>query len=571
MTKAFAMNEALPFILPGGYEKNDTGIFKIVIEKGKDGTTRTDKIALSLTPFEITRQFDNPDSGEVLFEITFAGRSVVVSGADLSNKKGIIQLAGHGLNTVESRSRDLCLYIMGVRALNDIPRALLYDRMGWKADGSFLLGTQKISKTGTETVGITTSGKQLSALRAQGTLKGWIAAVSGMLEYSNQRFKVYCACAAPLLALIDAANLSLSDTGDTSIGKTVTCALAMSIYGDPEDLVFSGNTTKVGVERLLVQFCDLPVNLDDCQNIDGKLLNQILYMLGNGVGKIRGAKEGGLQEVAAWRSVGLLTSEVPVITETSLGGLGARVLEMVKGGLGKTDIDAVTAFENSVKNHFGVFAPLYIRYLIEHGDDVRKTHAESLKKIDAVKGAFAFDEKMLGLASRISGTFAAVLTAGTIFEKLYGDAGGARRDAEVIVTEMYRKMLPAREGESYCSRGLAHVLSWIAANASNFLDNGLRSVDKEGSKKLYRVFGDIRDDKYVLLTSELRAELDRAKFNYERLLNDFDEAGYIEKDGDRTGRKLKTVKIEGRTLKGVVLKRSAVDSQTHDSENGGKS
>jgi len=557
-------------LIPSGFEKNETGIFKKELIKKKDGESELVLIPLTYTLFDITQRLENPDTKEVFFEISFDNKKVNISGADLSNKRGIIKLAGYGLNTTESSAKALCNYMMELKNLNHIPDSLIYDRFGWKEDGSFVLGKTRYTKDGSSAVSLTISSKQTEAIHQKGTLKGWVNAISKMMVYEAQRFKSYVSAAAPLLKTLDEPNILMNDSGDTSTGKTLTTLCAMSMYGEPYDLLFSGNSTTVGMERTVTQFCDMPTNIDDAQMIDKKILEGIIYMLGNGVGKLRGAKEGGTQEVLSWRTAGLFTSEIPVITEESKGGIGARLIEVNKG-LGKQDDKAVSLFESEIKNHHGVFAPVLIDYILHHETEIKKTHEDSKKTLERERGKFVFDNSASGIAGRLANTYATVLTAARIFEELYKSIGGEYKDPEPIVTEVFKRNVQKQGAETYTNRGLNHILSWIAANRTNFLDKGVREHTKEGIPLRYKVYGDITKTHYYLIPNELRAELEKARFSIDRLIEDFKDAGYLETDKDQKQKRAqKTHWMEGSPTKTYALIREKIDIKDTDSEKEGK-
>lgn len=549
-------------ILPGGYEKNESGIFRVETREKSDGTECEVKIPLCYTPIKVSAILENPDTGEVSYKITFpvpnGTKTVTIAGSELFQKKGIMQLAGQGVLVAEGMARGLTEYLVKMVAINKIPVQFIFDRFGWKDDG-FVFGKTMFTPKNKIPITLSVKNKQAEAITAEGTIKEWINAVSGVLRYDNQRFKLYTGVSAPILKNIDEANYSLNDFGDTTIGKSLTTLVVMSIFGEPYSLQFSGDTTKVGIERTVTMFCDLPVNLDDCQNIDKKTMESIVYMMGNGVGKVRGAKMGGLQEVLSWRTVGLFTSEDPIVKDTSFGGLSMRLLE-VSGGLGKTDVEAVSKFESGVRKNYGVFAPILIEYLIKNKDEVQKLHTESLKTLSDTKSKYAMNPTLFGIAGRMTGVFATVLTAGKIFEKLYGQIGGEEKNPEFVVITVFEKLLRQKEFDSYVQRGLDHILSWISANKSNFLEDGERTTvyTKDDSYKLkYKIYGNITNEYYDILPSELKTELERAKFSLERLMADFKNNEWLETD---KGKNQKTTRFEGNPTKVYRLKRNFIES-----------
>lgn len=549
-------------VMPDRYAKDNMGIY-LLVDVYKEGILlRTDKIVISYTPFDITEQLENPDTKETFFRLKFDGKEISFSAGDLSNKKGIIMMAGYGVNTVESNAKLLCRYIMGVRGLNHIPISSVYDRFGWKDDGGFVLGNKKYTNDGVETVGLNTNNKQTNAIHEKGDTSGWIKAINGMMKYKNQRFKMYIGVAPMILKVIREANIILSDTGKTSIGKTTSTDVVMSMFGNPDDLKFSGKTTQVGIERTATLFCDMPIYIDEAHNMEQKHLESLVYIIFNGVSKLRGAKMGGTQDIATWKTAALMTSENPIITESSNGGIGARIIEISRsGGLGATDVEAVRTFKTNIKNNYGLFAPILIRYIIQNKDEIIKIHQDSLTITRAVIGKFAFNQELMGIAERTSNIYASILTAGRIFEEVYGRIGGEQQDPNKIVLYFFETLLPEKESETLTNRGLKHILSWISANRSSFLDDGSRITGFDGKKLNYKILGDITPDYYNILPHELRYELEKAKFNMKSLINDFIEHGYLKTGKDKT----RGVRIEGVVTTVYSLIRSEVDNKDPDS------
>lgn len=545
-------------IIPSGYIKDETGITKIVVKKAKDGTETTSLVPLCLMPLSVHSKLCNPDTGDVYYVIEFENRKVQVAGTDLAQKKGIMQLAGQGLLATENHAADLSEYIFKTIKLCVLPEFKIYDRMGWK-DNGFVLGQTFISATESVPITLAGVGKQAHSIKSCGDMAGWIKAISGLMKHDIQRFKMYNAIVAPLLQCLNESNYSINDYGETSTGKTVTTLLAMSVYGDPYGLLLSGNTTQVGIERAATQFCDLPINLDDIQNIKKEVLDGIIYMMANGVGKVRGAKNGGLQEVLTWRTVGLFTGETPIITGSSFMGMEARLIELY-GGLKESDKEAVGLFEVEIPKHHGVFAPILIKYIIENCDEIKKLHQKSIEMIKGkIESYFGADKTKSGIANRLSNTFATILTAGKVFEELYDLKGGKYQDPETIVLEIFKEVIGGKTDESYAMRGLNHILSWISSNRSNFLIADTRATSGTESsvhEQRYKIYGNISELYYDILPSELRAELTLKEFSPDRLFKEFAMMGIFESD---KGKFVKTVRLEDSPVKVYRLKRKVIE------------
>jgi len=116
---------------------------------------------------------------------------------------------------------------------------------------------------------------------------------------------------APLLDRFKIRNTTLHVTGYPHTGKTCSVHAAMSLYGNPELLYNTWNSTRVGKELFSSTFSDLPIWLDEWEtagvNIN-EIINQI-YDFEGGKGKTRGTKSLRLQEEHHYRGILLSTGE----------------------------------------------------------------------------------------------------------------------------------------------------------------------------------------------------------------------------------------------------------------------
>ena len=94
-------------------------------------------------------------------------------------------------------------------------------------------------------------------------------------------------------------------------------------------LMGSFNSTAVGLERRAATLRNLPLGLDELQVLNERKLSpaQIVYSLGNGTGKTRGARNGKLQETPTWRNCIISTGEQPISSENSMPSYIPNIFE----------------------------------------------------------------------------------------------------------------------------------------------------------------------------------------------------------------------------------------------------
>ncbi len=503
-----------------GFKSDTTGIYKLI--PTSDGGEK--EIKICHTPLKIKEILDNPETGEVLYKLEFDSKEVVLTGEDLSQKKGMLKLAGYGVKVADKHASDLANYLISNLAANRYPRNYIFKCFGWKKDNSFVLGKKKYSLNGIEDVTIFPASKLTEAVHEKGTMTNWIHSVSPMMKYSPQRFKMYIGVSPMLLEPLKESNYSMNDFGETSVGKTITTKVAMSMFGNPKDLILS-DSTKVGMEYTATQLCDIPVNLDDTQNTEKKNLVDILYMIANGKGKLRGNLTG-TQTVTQWRAVGMLTGEAPVIDDSTFKGLDARLLE-IKGGLGAFDKDAVEVFESSSSSDYGVFAPAVVGYILSNLEIIKQKHLEHIDYIYEIKRELISDTAK-NISSRVTDIFATILTSGYIFEEVFSHYGGEKKNYKEIVDAFYISVVNEKISDTYTSKALDFLRGWFTSNRSNFLEDGERACDANGNEKQYKIFGNISPSYIDIISPVLKEVLEKAGFNMRRIASDFKDIGLIE-------------------------------------------
>lgn len=105
---------------------------------------------------------------------------------------------------------------------------------------------------------------------------------------------------------------------------------SISIWGNPRVLVSKYFSTIVGMERLAGTLKHLPFALDELQTLNQKRLsvNDVVYTLGNGVGKTRRRVGSGIQHVEEWHNCILSTGEQPMSSDSSMDGVNTRLMEL---------------------------------------------------------------------------------------------------------------------------------------------------------------------------------------------------------------------------------------------------
>lgn len=134
--------------------------------------------------------------------------------------------------------------------------------------------------------------------------------------------------------------------GDSSTGKTTLLSVASSVFGDSTYLR-TWRATHNGIEAQNQLFNDFILVLDEMSQCNPSEIGDIIYMLGNGVGKGRAKKDLTSQEQARFQLVTLSSGEKTVSEFVSSAGRKA------------TAGQAVRLIEIPVKQKYGAFNKLH--------------------------------------------------------------------------------------------------------------------------------------------------------------------------------------------------------------------
>jgi len=400
--------------IPYGFEVNG-GLYSTSIDKEKNIVRKL----ITHTPVWVPYQYYNCDSDSMMLDLAFYNKKnrlsiVTIHQKDAFQRRGIMDVSAHGALLEEAKAGQLINWLVNYMHHNDIPVHNVFERFGWKDNLNFVVGDQMISDNNTESVKIiNVPSKSIMGLGHSGTTDEWIRCTNKILQYDKARLKCYAACTAPLLKLLNQKSFILHDYGESATGKTKTSELAMSIWGDPAKLLMSAFGTAVGKERLATIFTDLPIFVDETQVATEDDNKAFIYLIANETGKLRGLKDGGLQDTASWKTVAFTTGEAPLTSDKSFTGVSMRAVE-IYGGLGAHDKEAVDEFKFGVESCYGVLGPHIIQEIIDNYDNLPKIYNQLNAKFNSL--ASELHTSLNGVGGRAASMFAVLALGGMIFE-----------------------------------------------------------------------------------------------------------------------------------------------------------
>lgn len=546
------------YSIPEGYIHSDQGIY---IQKfDKEGNELC--IPISSSKIWIRERIKNIVDNTTLLKICFEDEingqvSCEIPQVEAFQKKGVLELVNKGALFEESTAKNICTYLKSllVENIHNIKTTHAFPQLGWY-DGKFVYGHDIIEQNVTNHITckpITLIGGDdnvKAALDVHQSTKGkkWIDAVTPLLNYPRAKFICYVSTAAPLLKKLNAKSFVVHQWGETSSGKSTLNNLAISIWGDFYKLVNSGNVT-VNYAEEFSQFCkDFPVVFDETQISKKDDIVNIIYMLANETGKGRAKAAGGTRQTRKWKVVGLTSGESSVTSNNTFAGADVRVIQLF-GGLDASDEHAVKTFEHNVINCSGAIGPHIIKEIIQNLDEWIKVYQKLRIKFNQLSKEISLGDDIKNVGGRLSDTFAAICTAGYLFEHLLHEIDDTYTPADpgVVCVDIFKDMLMMMSDKGYGQKAWDAFVSWIYEKQKYFYAD-----DMEISQKTYDYYGDINANYIDILPTVFKNNFcEKEGFEKDRVLKDWNNFGWIVAG---KGRNTTTARLKGNKTSTKVIR-----------------
>jgi hypothetical protein len=352
---------------PPWWKYDETGIYQI-------NSKTYEETLVCGTPIILTRRIRSLDTEEEKMEIAFlrtekrgkAWRTAILPRSTIFTTKGTNTLADLGCMVTSENAKPVIRFLSALEVANDdiIEWAESTSTFGWQPGNRFIPGVGDDIVLDIDQA----QGAIAAAYNQVGSYDRWKEAMEQHRDRNRFRFILAAAFAAPLLKILHQRTFFVYNWGDARGGKTAGLKAALSVWGEPDGLMMNFNTTQVGLERTAAFFSDLPLGIDERQAAGSGQYGQskiesLVYMIGEGKGKTRGAKDGGVQKVNRWRTIALATGEEPISTGSSQTGVSTRVLEIYRGPF-DSESDAGQMHQDTAANH-GWAGPDYIKHLTQ--------------------------------------------------------------------------------------------------------------------------------------------------------------------------------------------------------------
>lgn len=208
-------------------------------------------------------------------------------------------------------------------------RARCVDRIGWHGE-SFVLPDVTIGGNNGDKVIFQSAHTGANDFKTQGTLEDWQGEVAAYcVGNSRLVFAVSMAFAAPLLGITGSEGGGFNFRGKSSEGKSTTQRVAASVCG-ARDYMKSWRATSNGLESVAVTRNDSLFILDEMGQVAPKEAGEIAYMLANGMGKQRMARNINARQAAHWQTLFLSSGEISLAQHIESTGGKAKAGQEVR-------------------------------------------------------------------------------------------------------------------------------------------------------------------------------------------------------------------------------------------------
>lgn len=460
-----------PSAIPYGFKVDDDGVYAYdpKAEKHRRICSRLDVVAYCRDANDagdnwgILVRFKNRDGKEkqLNFPLELFGSD---SGTEVTKR-----LLGMGLEYDARREsrRKVLEYLQGHKTQERIGLA---HKTGWHKS-AFVLPDRIIGTTDEQLL-FYTEGATLCKLSERGTLAEWQDNVSRYcVDNPLALFAVSAAFSAPLVELLGQETMGFHFFGDSSCGKSTLLEMACSVFGRPSDYKKSWRTTSNGLESLAASHSEMLLALDEINQMDGRQVGEVVYMLGNGLGKTRANDRGGARDdMHRWRFTFLSNGEKTL--EQYMGEAGKkqtagqeqRFLE-IRATLhdSETDIKHMGVFNNShgmeggaelsrlikgtMAQYHGTAFPAFLTAMVRELDEdglgkFIVTMLERLKKFKSTR----LTKSAIGQLDRAADKFALVGWAGELATD-WGITGWQQGQAISAAATCFSSWLRTRGGD----------------------------------------------------------------------------------------------------------------------------
>lgn len=503
-------------IVPGApFQPRIPAGWRLSLERGLQLIKDEGAITICPVPLILSKRLHSIDTDEEKVEISFyrdnQWHRITASRSTVFKRQSIPLLADRGLPITSENASKVVQFLGELEGenLDLLPIVRSVSRLGWLMTLQFMPGAvENILLDVDEGLKNIAEG-----LHEEGEFETWKSLMMTLRSEPIARFVLAASFASVLQYLVGHRVFVVHMWGPSRGGKTAILKAALSVWGEPEMIMANFYATKVGLERLASFFCDLPLGIDERQVMGDKqnFIESLIYLLGTGKGKARGAKSGGLQHFGKWRMIILTTGEDPLTASTSGTGVYTRILELYGSPIQNESLAQEIHIETS-KNygHAGlIFVKSLIGQLKEDSEMVVRDYLAFVRHLQ--------ENMPKNLGSHITAVAIVCLADYYASQWVFSEDEEISFRNALSLAETILKMLELTEEADFTERAREFVLGWLTSYAQKFEDGC--PPPRYGFKSEPYIY---------VIPSVLENALKQEGFSPRRVLRDFAVKGWIE-------------------------------------------
>lgn len=341
--------------------------------------------------------------------------------------------------------------------------------------------------------------------------------------------------------------LLIHTSGQSTMGKSTAARIAASVFGSSHvtqkrtyTTFNSWNTTDNGIESVLANNYGIPIILDEFGKKKirhGETLDELIYTITEGMGKVRSNVEGKGLPIQRWRTVIFSTGERTLFENTSNAeGLRMRVLDLRHVAYTES-AEQSERITTSLDNCCGVAGIEFIKYIL------LEDRATIVQMYEDIKNGIAKQLQSVPSGKRLAKLPAMILLAVELLKKF--DIFQLDSDG---ITELLVNNIKDNTGEQVgmAERSYDAIMEIVSQNYNRFYKIVNRSmyVDEHDADTVGDVWGYIKFDELesvtevVFIAKVLEKELLRYGFNnVTTVLHELKQHGYLNGETDKTYRR----------------------------------
>lgn len=482
------------------------------------------------------RRLVNIDNNEERLELAYkkgkVWRQIIAEKSMIASSTQILQLAAYGIMVNSENAKMLSTYLLSMEELNydAIPEQRSVGRLGWVQSHGFSPYVDDLVFDGEN------SFKHIfNAVKSKGSREKWLSAMLNVrAEKGAGRLFLAASFASVILEPCGLLPFFVHAWGGQGNGKTVSLMIAASVWANPKmgEYITTFNSTDVGQEMMASFLNSLPLCMDELQiqAASGvRDFDKTIYKLTEGIGKTRGAKDGGIRKVSTWKNCILTTGEYPIINSNSMGGATVRVIEFECAEKVYSDLVGLCAI---IADNYGFAGREFIEYLQTDG---------ACDSVNAMQKEFYRELLKSDSTDKQAASASAILAADAIATELIF------KDGNALTVDDLAKIMTKKQEVNVNVRALEYIYELVGRNPLRFRTNDFGEYKGE-------VWGKIETERIFIIKSVFDREMQYAGFNSTAFLAWAKRNDYLVCDKD--GRRTKKAKIAGENVNSVCLIRN---------------